>query len=68
MVWKIRKSELGFVAEKGCEVKGGTLAPGGIGYLMPAFIVYEMATFKTRRQAEKYILQKGGTLTAAPEA
>lgn len=64
MVWRIRKSDLGFVAEKGCEVKSGTLAPGGIGYLMPAFIVYEMATFKTQRQAEKYIIQKGGTLSA----
>ena len=39
MVWRIRKSDLGFVAEKGCEVKSGTLAPGGIGYLMPAFVV-----------------------------
>ena len=64
MVWRIRKSSLGFVAEKGIEVKGGTPTPGGIGYLMPAFIVYEMATFKTQRQAEKYIIQKGGTLSA----
>lgn len=65
MVWRIRKSNIGFVAEKGIEVKSGTPAPGGIGCLMPAFIVYEMETFKTQRQAEKYIIQKGGTLSAS---
>lgn len=68
MVWKIRKSALGFVAEKGCEVKSGTPSPLGIGFLMPAFIVYESATFKTKRQAEKYIIKKGGSLVTAPEA
>lgn len=68
MVWKIRKSDFGFVAEKGCEVKSGTPAPGGIGFLMPAFIVYESATFKTKRQAEKYVARNGGTLAADLEA
>lgn len=68
MVWRIRESDLGFVAEKGCEVKSGTLAPGGIGYLMPAFVVYEMATFKTKRQAEKYVIRNGGALAATLEA
>ena len=56
------------MAEKGCEVKSGTLAPGGIGYLMPAFVVYEMATFKTKRQAEKYVIRNGGALAATLEA
>ena len=68
MVWRIRESDLGFVAEKGCEVKSGTLAPGGIGYLMPAFIVYERATFKTKRQAETSVIRNGGTLAATLEA
>lgn len=65
MVWRIRKSDIGFVAEKGIEVKSGAPAPGGIGCLMPAFIVYEMSTFKTYRQAEKYVIQRGGTLAAS---
>lgn len=65
MVWKIRKSNIGFVVEKGIEIRSSTPAPGGIGFLMPAFIVYEAATFETRRQAEKYVERKGGVLAAS---
>lgn len=56
MEWRIRKSgHGGFVAEKGIPHKGGELSPHGLGYTMPAFIVYESANFDTRKQAENYI-------------
>lgn len=52
MKWQITKKNNGeFVAEYGVQIGGGCV--------MPAFIVYESATFKTRRQAEKYI-DRGG--------
>lgn len=56
MEWRIRENGHGeFVAEKGIPHAGGARIPGMIGYTMPAFILYESSTFKTRRQAEKYI-------------
>jgi len=59
MEWRIRESSRGdFVAEYGGEVKSGTPSPTGIGFLMPAFIVYEAARFDTKRQAESYIKRR----------
>lgn len=56
MKWRIRQNPLGdYVAERGIVSKGGELSPTGIGYTMPGFILYELHTFKTYRQAEKYI-------------
>lgn len=56
MEWRIRENSCGgFVAEKGIEVKGGALAPSGIGCAMPAFIVYESAKFETMKQAKRYM-------------
>lgn len=56
MEWRIRENGHGeFVAEKGIPHKGGVQIPGMIGYTMPAFIIYSSSTFRTRRQAEKYI-------------
>lgn len=56
MEWRIRENGRGeFVAEKGIAHKGGEQIPGIIGYTMPAFIIYQSATFTTRRKAENYI-------------
>ena len=56
--WRIRESSFGgFMAEYGSRHKGGMLAPNGIGYTMPAFIVTKAARFDTRQQAERYIEQ-----------
>lgn len=55
MEWRIRKSgHGGFVAEKGIKVESKP-NPCGIGYIMPAFIVYEMHSFDTEKQALSYI-------------
>lgn len=59
MEWRIRESGHGrFIAERGMQTEKGTLAPNGIGYIMPAFIVYESTKFDTKKQAERYIAQK----------
>ena len=59
MEWRIRESSHGgFVAERGVKHEGGVLAPSGIGYTMPVFIVYESSHFDTRRQAEAYIRRR----------
>ena len=56
MIWQIRESGDGkFVAEYGLEHSGGVLGPSGAGVTMPAFIVYRMAKFDSRRQAEQYV-------------
>ena len=53
---RIRKSSHGgFVAEWGIEHKGRTLAPNGIGYTMPAFIVYREAHYDTLEEAERAV-------------
>lgn len=54
MEWRIRESSHGgYVAEYGIKHEGGTLV-GPVGYTMPAFIVYQMHSFDTKRQAEAY--------------
>ena len=59
MVWRVRESSNGgFVAEYGSEHGGGVLAPSGVGVTMPAFIVYEMIRFESRRRAEAYIKRR----------
>lgn len=59
MEWRIRESgHGGFVAEKGIYHKGGESFPGIIGVTMPAFIIYESATFETEKQAKNYIKRK----------
>lgn len=56
MEWRIRESgHGGYMAEKGIQTEPGTLAQSGIGYIMPAFIVYESAHFDTYKQALKYV-------------
>jgi hypothetical protein len=56
MEWRIRESSYGgYVAERGISHEGGALAPSGIGYTMPAFIVYESRRFDTLAQAKRYI-------------
>lgn len=56
MIWRIRKTSRGdFVAEYGAQHSGGVLGPCGIGYTMPAFIVYKAARFDSEEQAKKYI-------------
>lgn len=63
MEWRIRESSHGgFVAEYGAEHTGGVLAHSGVGVTMPAFIVYQSSHFDTRKQAERYIKNKGGSL------
>lgn len=60
MEWRIRESAYGgVVAEKGIPHDGGVLAPNGIGYTMPAFIVYESRRFDTVEQARRYIAKEG---------
>lgn len=55
MEWRIReRSYGGWVAEKGVKVESQP-NPCGAGYIMPAFIVYEMHTFDTEKQALNYI-------------
>lgn len=55
MEWRIRESSHGgCVAEYGIKHEGGA-SVGLVGYTMPAFIVYWMSCFDTRRQAEAYI-------------
>jgi hypothetical protein len=55
MEWRIRQNGYGgWVAEKGIKVESHP-NPNGIGYIMPAFIIYEMSTFKTEKQALRYI-------------
>lgn len=54
MEWRIRKSgHGGYVVEKGVKVESMP-NPFGIGFIMPAFIVYESRTFDTEKQALKY--------------
>ena len=61
--WRIRESSHGgFVAEYGAEHRGGVPGPSGIGYTMPAFIVYRSSRFDTRREAEHYIKKQGGRI------
>lgn len=60
MEWRIREnSRGGYTAERGVSHPGGVLAPNGIGVTMPAFIIYEEASFATRKEAERYISKKG---------
>ena len=57
MEWRIRQRDErigGWLAEKGIKVES-TPNPFGPGYIMPAFIVYEMHTFQTEKQALKYV-------------
>lgn len=55
MEWRLReRSNGGWVAEKGAKVESQP-NPCGIGYIMPAFIVYEAHTFDTKRQALNFI-------------
>ena len=55
MEWRVReRSYGGWVAEKGVKVESQP-NPNGPGYIMPAFIVYEMHSFNTEKQALKYI-------------
>lgn len=61
MEWRIRKSSHGgFVAEKGIHHEGSERIPGILGITMPAFIVYESASFDTEKQARAYIKRRGG--------
>lgn len=61
--WRIRETGDGeFMAEYGAEHKGGVSAPSGIGYTMPAFIVYQSCRCRTRKEAERYIKRQGGRL------
>ncbi len=63
MKWRIRESSHGgFTVERGLEDKGGERIPGMLGFTMPAFIVYEMFNFDTRRKAEKYVRQRSKEL------
>ena len=61
MEWRIRQRDkgidYGWVAEKGIKVES-TPNPFGPGYIMPAFIVYEMHSFQTEKQALKYIKEE----------
>ena len=58
MKWRVReRSYGGWVAEKGVEVDSQA-NPCGIGYIMPMFIVYEMHSFDTEKQALNYIKQQ----------
>lgn len=60
--WRVRESSHGgFFAEYGIPHAGGSLAPSGIGYTMPAFIVYRASRFDTRKQAERYIKDQSGS-------
>ncbi len=60
MEWRIRESgHGGFVAERGIKHEGGVLSPSGIGFTLPAFIVYESARFDTKKEAERFIRRKG---------
>ena len=55
MEWRTRQSRHGgWLAEKGIKVEAQP-NPFGPGYLMPAFIVYEMHPFATQKQAEKFV-------------
>lgn len=55
MEWRVRERSCGgWVAEKGVKIESQP-NPCGIGYIMPAFIVYEMHTFDTEKQALNYI-------------
>ena len=55
MEWRLRERSNGeWVAEKGAKVESQP-NPCGIGYIMPAFIVYEAHTFDTKRQALNFI-------------
>lgn len=61
MEWRIRESgHGGYVAERGMSHKGGVTIPGIIGYIMPAFIVYESANFDTLVQAERFVKRRIG--------
>lgn len=56
MEWRIRETSRGdFMAEYGGYTDGSVLAPSGIGYIMPAFIVYKAARFDTKKEAKRYI-------------
>lgn len=56
MSWRIRACGDGrFAAEYGAEHKGGESAASGVGVTMPAFLVYRMARFETRKQAERFV-------------
>lgn len=57
MEWRIRQRDNGWVAEKGIKVES-TPNPFGPGYIMPAFIVYEMHSFQSEKQALKYIKEE----------
>lgn len=57
--WKITKSKIGFKVEKGLESNGGEPVPDMPGWFtMPGFIVYEISTFNTHRQALSFVQQK----------
>lgn len=57
--WQITRSEIGFRVEKGLKSNGGVSVPNRPRcFAMPAFIVYEMSTFDTHRQALSFIQQK----------
>lgn len=56
MKWRIReRSYGGYVVERGLDHKGGAPSVSGIGYSLPAFIVYESISFDTLAQAERYL-------------
>lgn len=54
MEWRIRKNSTGYVAERGVKIESQP-NPCAIGYIMPAFIVYNMSVFDTEKQALNYI-------------
>ncbi|MGN0491282.1 MAG: hypothetical protein ACI4GX_02915 [Ruminococcus sp.] len=59
MEWRMRPcGHGGFVAEYGSKHEGGVLSHTGIGYTMPAFIVYRSAHFNTEKQAQRYIARQ----------
>lgn len=57
MEWRIRQSAHGYIAEKGATVQSQP-NPFGLGYIMPAFIVYESCRFDTLAQARNYVKRK----------
>lgn len=59
MEWRIRENKRigGWTVEKGIKVESSP-NPFGPGYIMPAFIVYEMHSFQTEKQAVKYIKEQ----------
>lgn len=59
MEWRIRESgHGGYMAERGIQHAGGVPAPSGMGFTMPAFIVYEAAHFDSQKAAQQYVQRR----------